>query len=1361
MRVLQFLRETYSGDEYLIEENGVLKRMKVLKPEVIGISEWAFANYVAVISRIKHPGIVTPESFDLRGKPVLYFPYVNAAPLGDPRELDLMKRRNLSAFALSILREFLHHGIAIPVLSLDDFLVSEGFMMMPPFWFNYEKVPEGDRIFVAPEFKRDGSFSVFSTAYVIAKLVERVCEDPELIEFVREFIDEDPLNRKAHFSLPVHLVSGGFGTGKSLGLQPVLIKRSEADRIVSLLQNNVPGLKTVFVVGPQRSGKTTLLEYISTEARRLGWPVIWARTLDTFFLGILQLLSNEDYNCLDKVDQDAIETFVAGKHLPLDQLILTLGKILNRLPRSVILIDDVHEIEIALRSVIVQLQSLRFESQHVLIMASSEPSVSIESDFSVELQPFDYSATQELVSRMLKVPQDGVGSFCRWLYAVTQGLVGKIVEVLKLAIKFGALTRDGESLRFDPTKVAVTEFGDLFEKELDLEKYKATGLNLVALCGEKFELDDFETLLNATEETERGHSLNLAELLQDGILFWESGRYRFIFREVWEKIYATIDPQKRQSYHVLLANKLQDPAKKAWHVLMLGHDISAAALLLLAARNELRVYNDISRTLSYLEEAEKLLSARKSYALMSLRLQALLIKQDSNLLERFALSLEGNPKYQFELYVALVAANKISLAHEMEKKHSELFEAVTDYGKLKKLCWRIRRMLSAGEEVPQELVKQVNMLLSKLGKGRLHMKLRAEALLMLARIRLRTHQMQALELLNKVKSISEKNGFMDLLSSSLITLASSLAGSQESIRLYEQIIEIGHRLGSAGMVQTALSNIVWMNLYRGEIDKMFSNMSRLRQLASLTGRLDLEAYSYFVEGNYHTYNHELESAVEDFSRELAIEKYLGIEQRALRGFVAAYAINDRFEEAVKIIKENLENPAMKNRSFAKFRDLFLAESDEMFYKAWMNVFYSDDPYWKEETCQVFGARLMRLDREGFIRFFEEFEVNNIRNGMYLSLAQMYEGLALAYQSIGEIPASVNYAEKAVSIYRAKNLENAAKWLERKINVTTSAHRAIAIIEDVRKKLDQNLSNLLATARNLIQHTVSFQNLAQYALDTLKVVSAQDQLLPTLEFLAARLMSLLPLSSLGLVIKDPKGRIVERVVYNLSQIPESPHFSYAPLEICTVTKIYEDYSLILYVGNETLYLEESAGTDFVRMLINMQEIIVHILKNIFIYQQSITDPLTGLYNRRYFMSRLTEEFERINRYGGHFSVVMADIDDFKKINDNYGHETGDEVLRFISSVLRSSVRSTDILGRYGGEEFLLILLNTPKQSAITVAEKILRSIIEMNPFEFKLTLSLGVAGYPEDPARKPEDLVIFADKAMYISKERGKCRVTPY
>jgi two-component system, cell cycle response regulator len=165
--------------------------------------------------------------------------------------------------------------------------------------------------------------------------------------------------------------------------------------------------------------------------------------------------------------------------------------------------------------------------------------------------------------------------------------------------------------------------------------------------------------------------------------------------------------------------------------------------------------------------------------------------------------------------------------------------------------------------------------------------------------------------------------------------------------------------------------------------------------------------------------------------------------------------------------------------------------------------------------------------------------------------------------------------------------------------------------------------------------------------------------------------------------------------------------------------------------------------------------------------SVTDPLTGAFNRRYMMEQLPRELERCRRYGNPLSVIMCDVDHFKQVNDVKGHSAGDDVLQQFAARMQRSIRATsDWVARLGGEEFLIVLPETGFEGAMFVAEKI-RAIMTDMPFvtregDVAATSSFGVAsteGHGPDLATKSETLIRAADQCLYRSKQAGRNRVT--
>ncbi len=187
------------------------------------------------------------------------------------------------------------------------------------------------------------------------------------------------------------------------------------------------------------------------------------------------------------------------------------------------------------------------------------------------------------------------------------------------------------------------------------------------------------------------------------------------------------------------------------------------------------------------------------------------------------------------------------------------------------------------------------------------------------------------------------------------------------------------------------------------------------------------------------------------------------------------------------------------------------------------------------------------------------------------------------------------------------------------------------------------------------------------------------------------------------------------------------------------------------------------------------LVLHIINNILLFKQvremAIKDSLTGLYNRRYFEEQIGKEIERAKRYESHLSFLMLDIDHFKRVNDKYGHLNGDIVLEDLARIIEKSTRNIDITIRYGGEEFVILLPETPLDGALVIAERLRKQVDEStftvfekpgeNPIEIPVTVSIGLTSYSETNPVTVEDLVAQADQALYHAKSHGRNQVATF
>lgn len=204
----------------------------------------------------------------------------------------------------------------------------------------------------------------------------------------------------------------------------------------------------------------------------------------------------------------------------------------------------------------------------------------------------------------------------------------------------------------------------------------------------------------------------------------------------------------------------------------------------------------------------------------------------------------------------------------------------------------------------------------------------------------------------------------------------------------------------------------------------------------------------------------------------------------------------------------------------------------------------------------------------------------------------------------------------------------------------------------------------------------------------------------------------------------------------------------------ITKPYEVSELLARIS---VHIRLKETQDQLKQLLEEKNRLIEQLENL-----SLHDGLTGVYNRRFLEEYLERSVEECKRYGLVLSVIMVDIDHFKVVNDSYGHQVGDKVLKKFAKRLEGNIRRTDMLARYGGEEFAIVLKNTGVEGAVILAEK-LRAAVNEKPFEvdghsISLMISLGVAGMKPEGYMDAAQLLREADILLYRAKDAGRNRV---
>jgi diguanylate cyclase (GGDEF)-like protein len=238
----------------------------------------------------------------------------------------------------------------------------------------------------------------------------------------------------------------------------------------------------------------------------------------------------------------------------------------------------------------------------------------------------------------------------------------------------------------------------------------------------------------------------------------------------------------------------------------------------------------------------------------------------------------------------------------------------------------------------------------------------------------------------------------------------------------------------------------------------------------------------------------------------------------------------------------------------------------------------------------------------------------------------------------------------------------------------------------------------------------------------------------------------------LLVPASSGQPAEKIELGITQS--------VPREVAYIPLVYKKRTIgVLLLGSMAPYKK-----DVVELFDDLADQISIALDNAIMHGKireiSITDGLTGLYNRRFINERLDQLWSHAVRHNEPLTVILSDIDDFKSVNDTYGHDRGDDAICQVANYFCAGSRNEDLVARYGGEEFVTVLPNTDSKQAMVMAERIAQMAREHNYSwaDRDITLSIGVATFPNISAQSYLDLVRLADQAMYKAKTSGKDKV---
>ncbi len=592
--------------------------------------------------------------------------------------------------------------------------------------------------------------------------------------------------------------------------------------------------------------------------------------------------------------------------------------------------------------------------------------------------------------------------------------------------------------------------------------------------------------------------------------------------------------------------------------------------------------------------------------------------------------------------------------------------------------------------------------------------------------------------------------------------------SAKGLNLLERLSQISDFFPHKKMLIKIETQWLFYYIYAGNTESFWERLQEIKQWSKQENDNQSLANIYYLEAMFHFYNKDLINVVCLVNKALALNPNEDIVVKCKRLQVISAFILSTHNEGNKRLEEI--SGEYLSYGFNKFID-FYKTTDKEEMEVLFNSYFKHDFLWVEEILLSFYRKFIRVIPETFHSVTRKLIADYKNSGLKLSYALLNEAYGKANLYLEDYEEARIHLGKAQMVYKKTGFLKAAKEIEKIIPANE-----INLLE-LRDQIELFIDETGDKAKKTVFH--HFKRMSDNYFNRLKVmneilefsrnIDITDNSVETLKQILFWITSLSKAKS-GMIILLEKEQIknhfetnfnpsiVEKTVENVLEM--SNRMSFTPLCVKRTYIIDETKKIILFVEDS-----ESSEQDvkfFLPVFLNqIESILALFVKNTLYLQNSMYDSLTGLYSRWYYEERFKEEFEKAVRYKIPLSYIIGDIDSFKLVNDNYGHQTGDEVLKEISKIFLTVTRKFDIVARYGGEEISIILPNTNVEGAFKVAEKIRSTIEEITLFPFNTTMSFGVDSMEKDEYDEYKELEKRGDIALYVAKEHGKNRVEQY
>ncbi len=591
---------------------------------------------------------------------------------------------------------------------------------------------------------------------------------------------------------------------------------------------------------------------------------------------------------------------------------------------------------------------------------------------------------------------------------------------------------------------------------------------------------------------------------------------------------------------------------------------------------------------------------------------------------------------------------------------------------------------------------------------------------------------------------------------SIIYMDSNPAYSQQ---IQKNVIEMSEKMGDFPLASVVSYNLALLHFFKGKRRGFDELLKKMKIYVSLTDNPEAamlvkltEILPQVYEGPSPVFEKTCSEAEILSNRIVGPQKETQVNKLCMSK-ILHYGFFGRFNECRQVFESHEFQPAdLSEKALVEIIRAGIFETESPF-----DVFkrFREDMAEYIEDCLLFISGF--ISKEEYPEFRTICMDRLIRAQQTVSLfsqALIAHAVATASERLSVVNDSIRYFRIAATHYDVSGLFSVSRRLKEE---HLKEGELLSSLDNIVKKLDERgLKDLrdeaaitLETVEEISHLIINSQNLAASLSD---VSSITESMRTMLEFL----LSFYPARTARCVLK---WKEIEEVTIGEDEMPQKveQQYSNSPFYVRYVFFVgySEEVEIVLY--NPSISVRDQVIKRFFRQMTFVEPILELSFKNYIRYTMAMKDSLTGLFTRWYFEARMEEQFKRAERYGEDFSVIFCDLDDFKRVNDRHGHLRGDETLTLVAQSIMSSCRESDVVCRFGGEEFVVLLPSAGLEEAVRLTERLKEAVSGCDP-ELKVTGSFGVASYSTSSPASARELVQHADDLCYQAKNKGKNRI---